>query len=54
MIIEDGFVVMPTADAGIGLPGQWFNVVALSSFNIPHHALALLLIQNLSVDDSLQ
>nr|GFC89725.1 hypothetical protein [Tanacetum cinerariifolium] len=40
--VVDAAVVVPLAQAGIGLPGQGLNLVALAALDVPHQAFALL------------
>jgi len=39
---------VPTADAGVGLPRQQLDVLTLATLDVLHHALALLLVENLA------
>ncbi|MNT70326.1 hypothetical protein D3C72_2086990 [compost metagenome] len=41
---------MPGAYASTGLPGLWFNSIALTPFDIPYQAFPLLFVQNFAID----
>ena len=54
MLFEDRAVVMPVADAGVGLPGMRLDDGALPALDIPDHALALLLVEHFAEKNGLQ
>ena len=54
MLFEVRPGVMPTADAGVGLPRQRFDAVARAAFDVPGHALSLLFIEHFAEEDALR
>ena len=52
--IVDTAVVVPRADAGVGLPGMRLDGVALAALDVPDHRFALLFVQNFAEEHRFQ
>ena len=47
-------VVVPVTEAGVGLPGRGLDGIALAALDVPDHAAALLLIEDLAEQHGLR